>query len=354
MVHRKKQSAATAKGTHEVTGGEATGAGATNGAATGGPVVVVAGPTASGKSAAALAIAREFDGTVINADSMQIYQDLAILSARPGIDDLLAAPHRLYGVLDAATRCSAGRWQTLAARAIDEAHGLGRLPIVAGGTGLYLKTMMQGIAPTPDIPEEVRARATARLNELGPGAFHDELARLHPGAAAGIRPTDRQRLLRAWEVLTATGRSLRSWQQDQTVGGAGFEPRYRFCSFLFMPDRADLYRDCDLRFGEMIEAGAVAETAALLERKLQPDRPAMKAVGIPEIARYLGGEWSHALMIDKGQQATRRYAKRQYTWFGKQMESDYRVDVKFSEREKAKIFSKIREFLLTAHDEGLR
>lgn len=311
------------------------------------PVIVVAGPTASGKSAAALAIARAFGGTVVNADSMQVYRDMAILSARPTAAEMGSVPHRLYGVLDAAERCSAGRWLGLAERAIDGIHAAGGLPVVAGGTGLYLKALANGIAPVPDIPDRVRAVARARHAEMGGAAFHAELAARDPEAGKRLSPTDPQRLIRAWEVVEATGRSLYDWQRMPPPRD-GYDPaRYRFMSLLLMPDRADLYAACDRRFSRMIDAGAVAEVAALRARGLDPDLPAMKAVGVPEILDYLAGTRGRGGMIEKGQQATRRYAKRQYTWFGKQMESDCRVAGKFSESVLEKIFPKIRDFLLT-------
>lgn len=334
MVHRKKQSAASAS---------RAGDGSPR------PVIVVAGPTASGKSAAALAVARAFGGNVVNADSMQVYRDLAILSARPTIAEMGEVPHHLYGVLDAATGCSAGRWLALATAAIDHIHRSGGLPVVAGGTGLYLKALMAGIAPVPPIPDDVRARARAHFEAIGPAAFQAELAARDRENGTDSRPADPQRLIRAWEVLEATGRSLRAWQRE-TIPSDGHDPaRYRFLPLLLMPDRAALYDACNRRFGAMVEAGAVAEVAALQARGLAPDLPAMKAVGVPEIGRFLSGEWDRATMLAKGCQATRRYAKRQYTWFGKQMESAYRVNEKFSESVSAKIFNKIHDFLLTPH-----
>lgn len=332
MVHRKKQCAAIAKA--------AVDAGLR-------PVIIVAGPTASGKSAAALAIARAFAGAIVNADSMQVYRDLNILSARPGLAEMRAVPHFLYGVLDAAARCSAGRWRTLATAAIDRIHSGGGLPIVVGGTGLYLKALMAGIAPVPPISDAVRARARARLETVGAAAFHAELAARDPDAGRHIRPSDPQRLVRAWEVIEATGRSLYDWQREAASTGDRDLARYRFLPILLMPKRGGLYAACDARFAAMVEVGAVAEVAALRARGLDAALPAMKAVGVPEIGRYLAGEWDRATMLAMGQQATRRYAKRQYTWFEKQMESVYRVGGKFSESDPEKIFTKIHDFLLT-------
>jgi tRNA dimethylallyltransferase len=332
MVHRKKQSAAIAK---PVAGTVLR------------PVLVVAGPTASGKSAAALAIAGAFSGAVVNADSMQVYRDLRILSARPTAGETRTVPHFLFGVLDARERCSVGRWLALATAAVEHIHEAGMLPVVAGGTGLYLKALMDGIAPVPPIAEAVRAGARTRLARVGPAAFHAELAARDPEAGRRILRGDPQRLLRAWEVLEETGRSLYDWQRRRPIEG-GYDPgRFRFLPILLMPERAALYPACDARFGAMVDAGAVAEVAALRARRLDSDLPAVKAVGVPEIGRYLAGDWDRATMIDQGRQATRRYAKRQYTWFGKQMESIYRVNEQFSERVLDEIFTKIHDFLLT-------
>ncbi len=304
--------------------------------------VAFGGPTASGKSAAALAAAKEFGGVVINADSMQVYRELAILTARPDAASMADVPHRLYGVLSAGDACSAGRWRAMALAEIDAAQAAGKLPILAGGTGLYLEALRDGIAPIPPVPENIRERARALgLAEDGP-ALHARLARIDPAAAAALRPSDRQRIVRAWQVMTATGRSILEWQRE---GGDQDAPE--LTTFLFLPERAALYAACDRRFEQMIEAGAIDEVQALLAMGLDPGLPAMKAVGVREIAAYLRGEIGRAEMIARGQQATRNYAKRQYTWFRRRVPAARIFDEQYSERLDRDIFTKIRESRLT-------
>jgi tRNA dimethylallyltransferase len=305
--------------------------------------VVFAGPTASGKSAAALAAAKALGGVVINADSMQVYRDLAILSARPDAAALATAPHKLYGVIPACESCSAARWRALALAEIDAALASGMLPILAGGTGLYIEALAQGLAPVPEISPAVRAEARALIAEEGAAAFHARLARLDPDAAAALRPTDRQRLVRAWEVKAATGKSLREWQRaTPTPADAP-----RLTTFVFLPPRETLYAACDRRFAVMIAAGAIDEVKALQALGLDPELPAMKAVGVREIAAYLKGEIGMARMIELGQQATRRYAKRQYTWFRHRLPNAFVLAEQYSESLAGFIFTKIRESGLT-------
>ncbi len=280
------------------------------------PVVIVGGPTASGKSALALDLAVALDGVVVNADSMQIYRDLAVITARPGPVDLERAPHRLYGALDGAERCSAARWREMALAEIETAHGEGRLPIVAGGTGLYLRALTEGLSEIPDVPEAVRAEAQAEHARLGGTTFHARLAERDPVMAERLNPGDTQRLVRAWEVLEATGRSLAEWQAEPVSGPP---PGYRFRTIVLTPPREPLYAACDTRFETMIANGAVEEVAALLARRLDPGLPVMKVLGVPEIGRFLAGEIDLETAIVRARQATRRYAKRQLTWFRNQL-----------------------------------
>lgn len=303
-------------------------------------VVVVAGATASGKSAAALDIAEAFDGVVINADSMQVYRDLRILTARPSDADLARAPHALYGVLDGADVCSAGRWRGLAQRAVDDAHAAGRLPVLAGGTGFYLKAFEEGMADIPDVPALVMEDAKAALAAAGPEEFHTQLLARDPVAGARIRPTDTQRMLRAWSVVEHTGLPLSDWQQQ-----TDHRPRsdLSFIKFVLLPDREGLYQACNARYEAMVAAGAVAEVEALMARKLSPDLPVMRAVGVREIAAYLEGEMSREDMIARGQAATRQYAKRQFTWFRHQMAGAAILNAQYSKSLRQKIFSKIRD-----------
>ncbi len=305
--------------------------------------IVFAGPTASGKSAAALAAAREFGGTVINADSMQVYRELAVLAARPDAAAMAAVPHKLYGVIPAGEACSAARWRALALAEIDAAVAAGRLPIIAGGTGLYIEALAKGLAPVPEIPPAVRDEARRLVAEEGAAAFHARLARLDPEAAAAVRPSDRQRMVRAWEVKTATGTSLRAWQR--APADAAEAPA--LLMFIFLPPREALYAACERRFAAMIESGAIEEVRALIAMKLDPELPAMKAVGLREIATYLAGDIDRARMIALGEQATRRYAKRQYTWFRHRLPDAIVMSEQYSERLNRDIFTKIRESRLT-------
>ncbi|WP_448203180.1 tRNA (adenosine(37)-N6)-dimethylallyltransferase MiaA [Azospirillum sp. sgz302134] len=278
-------------------------------------VVVIGGPTASGKSGMALDIAEAFGGTVINADSMQLYADLDVLTARPGAEDLERVPHRLYGVLPASKRGSAARWRDMALVEIALAHAEGRLPVVVGGTGLYLRSLMEGLSAVPAIPEEIRKAAHDRLRELGGEAFREELVRRDP-ASAKLNPGDTTRLTRAWEVLEATGHPLSHWQ-TQTAEGA--PAGLSFTVLVLDPPREALYANCDRRFELMMGQGALEEVRRLDAQALDPDLPAMKALGVPELRAHLHGELSLDEAIALAQQSTRRYAKRQVTWFRHQL-----------------------------------
>jgi tRNA dimethylallyltransferase len=289
-------------------------------------VIVIAGPTASGKSALALGVAQALGGAVINADSMQVYRDLSVVTARPGAGDLAAAPHRLYGVLDGADPCSAARWAALASAEIDAAASDGLLPILCGGTGLYLRTLLGGIAPVPDIPDAVRQAARQRHAELGGPAFQTELARLDPVAAERLNSGDSQRLIRAYEVVAATGMPLAAWQRRAAPAPDRFDP---FVVAL-LPPRDVLYAAIDARFSRMVEAGALDEVRALVARRLDQDLPVMKAVGVPELTAHLAGAASLDVAIAQAQQASRRYAKRQVTWFRHQIEADMVIDEQYS------------------------
>jgi tRNA dimethylallyltransferase len=277
-------------------------------------VLIIAGPTASGKSALALDIARRLGGRIINADSMQVYADLRILTARPGPEALAEVPHRLYGVLDGDELCTAARWAEMAAAEIAEAQAEGVMPILVGGTGLYLRVLIDGIAPVPEIPEPIRSASRTLHAMLGGPAFHAELGRRDPVMAARLRPSDAQRLMRAHEVIMATGRSLADWQEEGRR-----QRRFEPLAFTLLPPREALYAACDARFAAMVAGGALDEIARLAERKLSLDRPILKALGVPELLRYHAGSIGLDAAIAQGQQATRNYAKRQTTWFRHQM-----------------------------------
>ena len=312
------------------------------------PILLITGPTASGKSRLASAIAEEFNGTVINADSMQVYRDLAVLTARPGPAELARVPHRLFGVLDAAELCSAARWLELAEVEIAAAAREGRLPVLVGGTGLYLKALLRGLAAVPEIPAEVRRAARALHREIGGERFHAALAERDPTGAARLNPGDTQRLIRAYEVIVATGRSLLDWQREQARS-----IRAGVAAVVLLPPRQALYAAIDARFVSMAQAGALDEVRSLMTRMLSPDLPALKSVGVPELARHLRGEITLEAAISAAQQASRRYAKRQMTWLRTQLPAPDElptliVHAQYSESLLPEIFSFIRQFLLTA------
>ena len=307
--------------------------------------VVIAGPTASGKTALAADAAEAFGGTVINADSMQIYRGLAVLTDQPGPAATSRAPHRLFGVLDAAEPCSAGRWREMALAEIRAAHGAGTTPFVVGGTGLYLRALMRGLARIPPVPDAVRRTLLARAAAAPDGALHAELRRRDPEAALRIPPGDPQRTLRALEVLEATGRPLSEWQR---AAAPETNEGLRFLTILLMPPREALYAAIGARFAAMMERGALEEVAALRARGLDPALPAMKALGVPELSRHLDGEIAREAALSAARQATRRYAKRQITWFRHQIVADFVLESQYSERTGPEIFSKVSTFLLTS------
>ena len=275
------------------------------------PLALIAGPTASGKSALALDLAERIGGVVVNADSAQVYRDLPILSAAPSAGELARAEHRLYGYLNGTIPCSAADWAEAAKREIADVQAGGRTPILAGGTGLYLRTLLEGIAPVPTIDPDVRAR----VRQASVEGNRARLAELDPDAAARLKPADATRIARALEVVVGTGRTLNHWQARRE-GGIGETVELR--PLILLPPRDWLYRRCDERFEHMFESGAVEEVEALPARKLNPNLPVMRAIGVREIAAFLNGELSREETIAAGQQATRRYAKRQYTWFARQ------------------------------------
>jgi tRNA dimethylallyltransferase len=273
--------------------------------------VLIAGPTASGKSAAALELASRLGGTIINADSMQVYRELAVLTARPTEAEQREVPHRLYATVGAPEAYSVGRWLTDAGNAIDEAEQQGGLPILVGGTGLYFKALTEGLAPVPDIPAEIRNHWRERAEALGRDKLYRELVEHDPGMAARLRNGDTQRLVRALEVIDATGVSLAEWQ------GTNAAPRLDPSSVLRLviaPEREPLYAAIDARFDTMIEQGAIDEVQRLLDRHLDPGLPAMRAHGVRELASYLAGASSRDEAVNKAKIESRRYAKRQMTW----------------------------------------
>jgi tRNA dimethylallyltransferase len=273
--------------------------------------ILIAGPTASGKSAAALALAERLGGTILNADSMQVYRELAVLTARPTLAETARVPHRLYGTVPAAEAYSVGEWLDDAARATEQAEGDGRLPILVGGTGLNFKALLEGLAPVPDIPPEIRNAWRMEAERLGAEGLYRALAARDPVMAARLKPSDPQRIVRALEVIDATGISLAEWQGDQ---GAPVLPADAVRRLVIAPEREPLYAAIDARFDKMLAEGAIEEARALLALGLDPGLPAMHAHGVRELAAYLKGAFSLEEAVTKAKTETRRYAKRQMTW----------------------------------------
>ena len=311
------------------------------------PVLVIAGPTAAGKSALAMAAAAAHPAVIINADSMQIYGELPILTARPTPRDRARVPHRLYGVVPAAAGFSAAAWRARALAAIAEAAETGWRPILVGGSGLYLKALVEGLSPVPSVPPAARRQAMALLSRDGAAGLHRRLAAADPVMAARLDPGDSQRLVRAWEVLRATGRSLADWQ---ALPATPPPPALAFTGLVVMPPREILRAACDRRLLAMVEAGAIDEVARLLALGVAPERPAMKALGVPAFAAYLAGRMSRDEAIRRASAATRQYAKRQATWFRHQSPGIRRASAQwhvaneqYSESLRAKIVTMVRD-----------
>ena len=279
-------------------------------------IIVIAGPTASGKSALALQIAQKTGGVIINADSQQMYRELRILTARPTTEDEALAPHRLYGTMSAAESCSAGQWLTFAKMEIDWALAQGVQPIIVGGTGLYLKALMEGIAIMPEIPPEVRAQATSDYEAMGKDSFAARLREIDPAFFERLKVVDRQRLIRAYEIWLGSGKNLSWWHAR---GATAPYPAENFTVHKVERPRDELYARCDARVLAMVEQGAVEEVKSLLALELSDALPAMKSVGVPEFSAYIRGELSLDQATEKTQQATRNYAKRQMTWMRNQL-----------------------------------
>ncbi len=282
----------------------------------GSTIILVAGPTASGKSALALTLAERLGGTIVNADSMQIYCDLRIITARPTPDEERRMPHRLYGHIDAAENYSVGRWCTEAATELETVKGESRTAIIVGGTGLYFNALSRGLAAVPPIPTEIRDDVRARLTHEGVAALHADLATRDPAAAARLMPGDRARISRALEVVLATGRSILDWHGENKPATIDLDEAAKV---FLMPDRDELARRIDARFDAMMTAGALDEVRALAARKLNPTLPAMKAHGVPWLIRHLAGEIALEEAIEHAKLETRQYTKRQATWFRNQL-----------------------------------
>ena len=302
------------------------------------PYIMIAGPTASGKSQLAIDLARRFGGAVINADSMQLYADLTVLTARPQPQEMQDIPHHLFGICDAAHRASVAEWLGLAATAIANVRAAGQLPIIVGGTGMYLQAGLRGIAPVPDVPADLHQHCIDLYRELGGAKFRDALAGYDADIAARLVDGDSQRLVRAMGVAMATDRPLSWWQQQPHKGAL----LGSVVTIAVMPPRPTLYDRINQRFDHMLMHGAVDEVARLMARQLDPGLPLMKALGVKPIADFLKGDITKDDAAFIAKRDSRRYAKRQMTWIRNNFNAQITVEKKYSESLYEKIFSLIR------------
>lgn len=283
--------------------------------------ILITGPTASGKSALAVQLAKDCDGVVINADSMQVYDTLRVLSARPAEDEMEGVPHHLYGHVPATTAYSTGEWLRDVTALLPTVRAAGKVPVFVGGTGLYFKALTGGLSDMPEIPQEIRCEVRLRLKEEGPEALHAELSGKDAPVAGTLEARDGQRIVRALEVLQATGRSISEFQGKQ--GPMIVDPE-RSLKFVVLPDRALLHERINQRFEKMLGQGAIEEVRALMAQNPAADLPVMKAIGVREIADMLDGGMSRAEVVERASALTRQYAKRQMTWFRNQMDDTWR------------------------------
>ena len=301
------------------------------------PLVMIAGPTASGKSALGMILAAALDGEIVNADSMQIYRDLPILTAIPSAEDQAQIAHQGYAILDAAERCSVGRWLDLTRDLVAAVRQRGKLPILIGGTGMYLRAAMEGISPIPDVDPLYRDQASRQYDDQGGAAFRQALAVYDPDLAARLHDGDRQRLIRGMEVALATGKPL-SQLQTLPLGG---RIEGAWTSIVIQPPRPDLYDRINTRYPMMVQNGGLTEAKTLLDRELDPSLPLMKSVGLPPVLAYLKEEMDEDTMIHLGCQDTRRYAKRQMTWFNNQLKANFIEDSSYNEQFSESFIEKI-------------
>ena len=283
--------------------------------------VIICGPTGAGKSSLALNLAEKFKGVIINADSVQIYREIKILSGRPTFDDYRQAPHRLYGIMSIFMPCTLGIWRKMALETIKECELSGRLPIICGGTGLYIKFLLNELSAIPEIPPSIKLEAREKLEDLGNENFRELLSKNDPVSASRIKSGDTNRLLRAWEVLTATNKPLSYWHEQSGETGS----QHKFFKVCLMPERKALYSKCDKRFLDFIERGAAEEARALDFITVSPELPASKTLGLIELVKYTKGELELSDAIAQAQRTTRRYAKRQLTWFRHQLDEDFLI-----------------------------
>ena len=303
--------------------------------------VIICGPTGSGKSSLALNLAEKFKGVIINADSVQIYREIKVLSGRPTSDDYRQAPHRLYGVMSIFKPCTLGIWRKMALETIKACDLSGHLPIICGGTGLYIKFLLNELSPIPDIPPSIKLEAREKLEKLGNENFRELLLKNDPVSAYQIKLGDTNRLLRAWEVFTATTKPLSYWHEQSRETGS----KDKFFKVCLMPKREVLYSKCDKRFLDFVELGAIEEAEALNFITASPELPASKTLGLLELIKYTKGELELNEAIEQAQRTTRRYAKRQLTWFRHQFDEDFLIQNLCCRKTVSDCFEKIVNFL---------
>ena len=303
--------------------------------------VIICGPTGAGKSSLALNLAEKFEGVIINADSVQIYREIKILSGRPTSDDYRQAPHRLYGIMSIFKPCTLGIWRKMALETIKECELSGRLPIICGGTGLYIKFLLNELSAIPEISPSIKLEAREKLKELGNENFRELLSKNDPASASRIKSGDTNRLLRAWEVFTATTKPLSYWHKKSRKAGS----QHKFFKVCLMPERKALYSICDQRFLEFVEQGAVEEARAFDFITASPELPASKTLGLLELIKYTKGELELSDAVEQAQRATRRYAKRQLTWFRHQLDEDFLIQNLSCRKTVSDCFKKIVNFL---------
>ena len=303
--------------------------------------IIICGPTGAGKSSMALNLAKKFKGVIINADSVQIYREIKILSGRPTSDDYRQAPHRLYGIMSIFKPCTLGIWRKMALEIIKECERSGHLPIICGGTGLYIKFLLNELSAIPEIPPSIKLEAREKLKELGNENFRELLSKNDPASASRIKSGDTNRLLRAWEVFTATTKPLSYWHKKSRKAGS----QHKFFKVCLMPERKALYSICDQRFLEFVEQGAVEEARAFDFITASPELPASKTLGLLELIKYTKGELELSDAIEQAQRTTRRYAKRQLTWFRHQLDEDFLIQNLCCRKTQSDCFKKIVNFL---------
>ncbi len=306
--------------------------------------IILSGPTASGKSALALFIAQKFDAVIINCDSKQLYKEIPIITAQPTADEMAQIPHELYGCISVAEHCSVGRWIDMVKPVIDKTHADGKIPMLVGGTGMYIKYLTEGIPQMPDIDEEIRTQVRAQIQEEGSAVTHTKLAAIDPDIAAKLEPGDSQRIARAMEVIRQTGKSLLYWQQQKAEA---IYPADSFIKFFLSPPREKVYENCNSRFVKMLDAGLMDEMKALDAMQLDPELPSMRSHGVPEMLAYLHGNMTLEEAVEQSQQNTRHYIKRQFTWFRNQMKDTVCLDDFDIDAVKTKMLKELKQFLLT-------